>query len=198
MPPEWVDELGRSAGSASAQYVRTHLTRVRSIQKWVAEAARVKGALDEEEHWADYAEHLLKRGVSPEDATEQIVKLTMVLSHAQRSATTCVIATVEDTEQRQVGEEAMSDASPMTPTHIVEDDPPTLPGSFVVSWRGGFRRLRKVGECHLIPGVDYLKYTAFGASCPTSESYDAPCKLCFKTAGAVLGEISSASDSSSS
>ena len=154
--------------------------------------------MDEEEHWADYAEYLLKRGVTPEDATQQIVKLTMILSHVQRSSTTCVTPAVATNEHQQEEEEVMSDASPMTPTHIVEEDPPIVPGSFVVSWVKGFRRLHKVGECYLIPGVDYIKYSAFGSTCPTSESYDATCKLCFKTAGAVLGEASSDSDSSSS
>ena len=153
--------------------------------------------MDEEEHWADYAEYLLKRGASPEDATELIVKLTLFLSHVQRSPTSCA-APAEEVAVQSQEDDALSDASPMTPTHIVEDDPPTVPGSFVVSWVKGFRRLHKVGECYLIPGVDYIKYSAFGPTCPTSESYDATCKLCFKTAGAVLGEVSSDSDSSSS
>ena len=202
VPPEWIDELGRWAGSASAQYVRTHLTRVRSIQKWVAEAARAKGALDEEEHWAYFAEYLLKRGTSPEAATEQIVKLTRILSRVQTYIVPVVSPRVQDPSaspaQKYLNEESEGEASPMTPSHTVADNPPISLGAFVVSWRRGFKRLHKVGECHMVPGVYYFRFESFGSACPTSEHYDAPCMICFKSADVELDDSSSAGESSSS
>ena len=95
--------------------------------------------------------------------------------------------------QEDLGEEA---PAPMTPTHTVTDDCPGL-GEYVVSLRRGFRRLHRIGDCHLVPGVDYADVRALGSNAPSREQYDASCKWCFKPE-AGLEAVHSSSESSES
>ena len=62
VPPEWIEDLGRWSKSMSATYVRIHLSRIRTIQRWVASAARTGELVDEEELWSDFAVFLMKHG----------------------------------------------------------------------------------------------------------------------------------------
>ena len=103
-------------------------------------------------------------------------------------------------------------AAPATPELIVESlpEPPSdtklvvdvcdpLPlGTYVASIQkaGRFRRLHKVGECPLLPGVDYREYEAFGASMPHASKFAALCRRCFKEG--VPATLSSSDESATS
>ena len=67
----------------SATYVRTHLSRVKSVQRWVAIAARTGDLVDEEELWSDFAVFLMRHGSETEGAVDQIVRLAKVLTTAR-------------------------------------------------------------------------------------------------------------------
>ena len=189
----------------SATYVRTHLARVRSIQRWVAEAARHNARIDEEEHWSDFAVFLMKHGVSTEATVDHIVSLTRELSHA-RSAYRVTASipelqeTVQDdnpTEVEAQAPEVIDASTPLTPTHTVPDDTLSL-GDFVVSLQRGFRRLHRMGDCHLMPGTDYNNFRCLGSQRPPSEHFDAACRWCFKSDQMTGLPNSSSSEGSSS
>ena len=75
----WIKDVGRWAPPTSHEYVRTHLQRVRPIQRRVAAAARLPsgapGAFDEEEVHADLSDYLLREGVGSEEVVEQVLAL---------------------------------------------------------------------------------------------------------------------------
>ena len=206
VPPEWIEDLGRWSKSMSATYVRTHLARVRSIQRWVAEAARHNARIDEEEHWSDFAAvFLMKHGISTEATVEQIVGLTRELSNA-RSAyrVTASIPELQETVQDDNPAELETQApdendapAPLTPTHTVPDDTPSL-GDFVVSLQRGFRRLHRMGDCHLVPGTDNKSFMNLGSERPSREHFDTACRLCFKSDQRTDLANSSSSEGSSS
>ena len=53
------------------------------VRRSVAEAARLKDKLDEEELWSSFADHLLKFGVGADDVVNQVVELAVILSRAR-------------------------------------------------------------------------------------------------------------------
>ena len=75
-----IPELGNWAQGTAAEYVRTHLVRVRFMQRKVAVMSRrptnQEGHLDEEEVYAKWARYMCERGVSQPVAVDQVVKLT--------------------------------------------------------------------------------------------------------------------------
>ena len=87
--------------------------------------------------------------------------------------------------------------APLTPTHTVPEDCPSL-GDVVASLQRGFRRLHRVGERHLVPGTDYKSFRALGADRPSHEHYDAACRWCFKSDQFEDVAISSSDGESSS
>ena len=187
----------------SATYVRTHLSRVKSIQRWVAVAARTGELVDEEELWSDFAVFLMKHGSGTEEAVDQIVQLAKVLANARAKITATSAADAGASEGLSdalvVSATADEDEvvpSPLTPVYSVPDDKPAM-GDFIVSLRRGFRRLHRTGDCHLVPGVDYKDFRVLGSSRPSCEHYDAACKFCFKLDDALAMESSSGDTSSS-
>ena len=205
VPPEWIEDFGRWSKGMSATHVRTHLARIRSIQRWVAEAARQNARLDEEELWSDFAVFLMRHGLSTDDTVEQIVSLAKVPSSARAAyraqsvgpAFGDVAPDVPPTLEEACGQEPVEEPAPLTPSHTAPDDCPGM-GMFVVSLRRGFRRLHRVGDCHLEPGVDYKDFRTLGADRPSHEHYDAACRWCFKSDQFEDVEISSSSAGSSS
>ena len=142
--------------------------------------------------------------MSTDDTVEQIVCLSRVLTTARpKHRTHASLAEIPFTERDTSS--ALEDASgqepeepaPLTPSHTVPDDCPGV-GMFVVSSRRGFRRLHRVGDCHLEPGVDYKDFRSLGAERPSSEHFDATCRWCFKSCQFEDVANSSSSDDSSS
>ena len=138
VPPGWIEDLGRWSKSMSATYVRTHLARVSSIQRWVAEAARGHTRLDEEELWSDFAVFLMKHGLSTEAAVGQIVTLTKevstsraayrVLAEVPASGNDITVVAPMECEAQALDEGEAP--APLTPTHTVPDDRPSMGDSW--------------------------------------------------------------------
>ena len=203
IPPEWIEDLGNWVGSStnktSAAYIRTHLARVRSIQCSVAEAARENGKLDEEELWSSFTDFRLKHEVAADDVVEQVVELAVILSRARAShakkqsdAIAAAVPVQPDVaEQPDAVDDEWVEEAPVTPSHWVHHEAPDI-GTFVVSIRQGFKRLHRVGDCHLVPGKDYSCFETLGPAFPSTERFDAPCKWCFK--GSVIHDAGSSSD----
>ena len=95
------------------------------------------------------------------------------------------------------GEEPVEEPAPLTPSHTVPDGCPGT-GMFVVSLRRGFRRLHRVGDCHLEPGIDYKDFRTLDTDRPSPEHYDAACRWCFKLVQFEDVASSSSSEDSSS
>ena len=153
VPPEWIEDLGRWSKSMSATYVRTHLSRVRSIQRWVASAARTGEHIDEEELWSDFAVFLMKHGAGTEEAVEQIVRLAKVLASARAkiATTSAAVAVASEGSSEPLVVSATADEddiipSPLTPVYSAPGDKPAM-SDFIVSLRRGFRRRSGAIDC---------------------------------------------------
>ena len=53
------------------------------------------------------------------------------------------------------------------------------------------KKLHYLGQCHLVPGVDYLRYDWMGPQRPDVELYDSVCTRCWPAENATEDEISS-------
>ena len=127
----------------------------------------------------------MRHGHSTDDTVEQIVSLAKVLSNARAAYRAQSIGPVfgdvapegPPTLDEACGQEPVEEPAPLTPSHTVPDDCPGM-GVFVVSSRLDFRRLHRVGDCHLVPGVDYKDFRTLGADRPTRENFDVACRCC--------------------
>ena len=96
------------------------------------------------------------------------------------------------------------DLVPAPPTpgkHHIADASDLPLGSFVVSvQRGGrFRRLHRLGDCPLRPGVDYSEFRALGCDEPSREQFTVRCKNCFgKAARGAVEDVAQSSNHESS
>ena len=59
------------------------------------------------------------------------------------------------------------------------------------------RILHFLGDCYMIPGIDYFRYQYFGQPTPTISEFDDVCKLCSKKGSAQVHESSGTETSSS-
>ena len=70
------------------------------------------------------------------------------------------------------------------------------PGFYVsISPKKRIRTVHRLGQCYLIPGLDYVRYEYLGASMPDPAMFDLTCKWCAKGVGF---DASSGTDTSSS
>ena len=71
-------------------------------------------------------------------------------------------------------------------------------GAYIVSIqsKSRFRRLHKMGECWMRPGIDYLEFEVLGLELPLASSYSAVCRRCFRNGEVIEDEATSGSSSS--
>ena len=185
----WIPELGNWAQGTAAEYVRTHLVRVRFMQRKVAALSRrpstQDGHLDEDEVYAKWARYLCDRGGSQAVAVDQVVKLTHFLDQERKK--------LQGPENQECSEDVSSGIDKMfaIPVPAIEDIPSRaivsdtvreVPlGTYVVSIRGKslFRRLHRVGDCPNTPGVHYLAFECLGTSFPSADKFDVRCRRRF-------------------
>ena len=144
----------------------------------------------------------MKHGTDTEGAVDQIVRLAKVLTTARSRDVETHSSVVKAGEgapevfgEGEVAAEEEVEIAPLTPVCSVPDDTPAM-GDYVVSLRRGFRRLHRAGDCHMVPGVDYMEFRVLGSCRPSSEHFDAACKLCFKFERTPVTEPSSGDTSS--
>ena len=53
------------------------------------------------------------------------------------------------------------------------------------------KKLHYLGQCHLVPGVDYLRYDWMGPQRPDMEYYDSVCTRCWPTKNTAESETTS-------
>mgnify|MGYP001103874056 CR=1 FL=1 len=94
-------------------------------------------------------------------------------------------------------EELARDASPPT-AYVLPSESQIAIGSYVISIQAktGFKRLHRIGDCALRPGVDYACFEELGMDEPSTRHYTAKCKHCFR--GQVEAPLDVLSDSSAS
>ena len=67
-----------------------------------------------------------------------------------------------------------------------------------ISGKRRLRRLHYVGQCHRLPGVDYLEFETHGEKQPHATLYDDYCRQCWRSGPPQTGEDSVATESESS
>ena len=62
-----------------------------------------------------------------------------------------------------------------------------LEPGFYISTAGkkGIRTLHRLGQCYMIPGMDYMRFSYAGTILPSTSDFDMVCKWCSKSAGFV-------------
>jgi hypothetical protein len=65
--------------------------------------------------------------------------------------------------------------------------------SIVKRGRSDHRKLHYLGLCHLVPGVDYLRFEELGTGMPAAAAYDSVCSRCWPE-----GKLVEANDGNSS
>ena len=196
----WIKDVGRCAQPTSHEYVRTHLQRVRSIQRRVASAACLPsgspGAFDEEEVLSDLSDFLLREGVGSEEVVEQVLALTLGLSQARAKMSTARPTSVDP--------HSSTDQQYVTPLNIVahgSDDSSSdtehacSVGTFFITEqkRSGFKRLQCLGNCSTKPHECYSA-KLLGDGCEASD-FDAKCRTCFRQEMSPVTTSSSGSSS---
>ena len=94
--------------------------------------------------------------------------------------------------------------SPPT-AYVMPSDTAIAMGAFVISIqvKSGFKRLHRMGDCALRPGVDYACFENLGSEEPAARFYTAKCKHCFRgrdeaPQGVLSGSSASSSNTDSS
>ena len=195
----WIRDIGRWALPTSHEYVRSHLVRVRFIQRTVAERARHQAtsssALDEEEVFADLGEHMLRSGVQAEDVVEQILGFARLLSAARVSA-------ASNSQSSDIKDYPLEVPPPPTEAEPSRDeaaeskveDPPLGIHFITEQRRSHFKRLHRFGECPVKPS-ECLLVEVFAEGPPHASLYDAKCRRCLKDALSPVTTDSSGSSS---
>ena len=75
---------------------------------------------------------------------------------------------------------------------------PLEPGYYLsASGRNATRTLLFLGDCYMVPGIDYVRYQFVGALMPSITGFDGVCKLCSKKGSVQIHESSGTEASSS-
>ena len=193
-----IRDVGRWALPTSHEYVRSHLVRVRFIQRTVAERARLHatslGALDEEEVFADLGEHMLRSGVQAEEVVEQILRFARLLTSARANVSTAPLDVRLGNQPLELPPPAASSIAALNEADATLEDPP-LGTHFITEQRWSrFKRLHRFGECPVKPS-ECLLVEVFTEGPPHVSLYNARCRRCFKDALSPVTTDSSGSSS---
>ena len=196
---DWLDELGRWSPRMSSTYIRTHKLRVGRIQASVAQAVRTSvspSAFGEDDSYIAWARFMCDQGVGQDAAVSQASVLASFLPTHFRNASLPPIISQAGACELEEDLAAFPDA--VESRHVEAEVPPLLSGTYVVSIlkRGRFKRLHRVGECSLSPGIDYKSFEVLGEDEPSEALYSARCRNCFK-GQPVFARMADAPDSPS-
>ena len=137
-----------------------------------------------------------------------------VATHEDAVKQAAFVASLSAAHCKAISESVTSPVTPLLPASDKEDlipEPPShtrcvvaVPpefslGDFVSSWqkRSDFKRLHRVGDCPLRPGVDFLSFIVHGPSEPAAIEYTVKCKRCFRFEPASTNAATDSSASSS-
>ena len=196
---DWLDELGRWSPRMSSTYIRTHKLRVGRIQESVAQAVRASvspSVFGEDDLYTAWAKFMCDQGCSQEAAVSQASVLASLLPTHFRN--TSLPPTVSQAAVDELEEDVAAFPDTLETRHVEAEIPPLLPGTYVVSLlkHGRFKRLHRVGECSLSPGIDYKSFDVIGEEEPSDTLFSARCRNCFR-GQQTIARLASASDSPS-
>ena len=149
---------------------------------------------------------MMQHGTSAEEAVSQVVTMARFLEN-ERARLGRALADVAPEDPGDEEPEAQLhkirvDPDMIVPRDSASDEVVVPSGTFVVSVkpRSGFRRLHRVGDCPMKPGLDYFTFEVLGDAMPEPSKYNARCGRCWREArGNSSGqEADSASSSGSS
>ncbi len=215
-PSSLLDSLGAWRAKGGEVYARTHTRRAGRVQVAVAKAIRSADA--REDVLAEAADLLQMRGkLIARGLSED--KATAIVEHFRRrgAKTTKLIdwgtMEVDGTDGDQAAHEghvdagkevaASSSSTTASARALEQRRVPAEVSGYVVSIvkRGNKdrRKLHYLGLCHLVPGVDYLRFEELGKSLPDVEAYDSVCGRCWPAGDPSAGraEAEGSSDGSS-
>ena len=145
--------------------------------------------------------------MEPEKAITQVLLLAGSFQKARAAFPCDIVSTVlsaptptHEPDPTVIVASEVEGFSAAVPPEVPEELPPPPLGVFVISIqaRSGFRRLHKVGECSLRPGIHYGRFRSLGAVAPSLTDFDARCKLCFKQAAVASSTAEESATSSGS
>ncbi len=189
-PQQVLDALGTWRPKGGAVYARTLAARATLIQERIAEELRrVKLSVDILSERADLdllREKLIGRGA--DGAAVMRIMSMMTLGSDGKVSNPCWGAfadmTSTPTETSTTSSSSTSPAAPpgARPAAAARKVPAEVAGyvvSIVKRGRLEHRKLHYLGLCHLVPGVDYLRFEELGMTRPPIDEYDSVCSRCW-------------------
>ncbi len=190
-PPHLLDALGAWRPKGGAVYARTIGLQALEVQRAVAE--RVRSAADDVDVVGEAADildikgRMLKRGA---DASEAAAIATLMSRGTQQSSAPPPwkellpsAPVVEECREGAADKPSSSSSSVPATLRAEQARVPREAMGYVVSLvkkgKATIRRLHFVGLCHLVPGIDYLRFEEHGRTLPTEEQYDSVCSRCW-------------------
>ena len=126
---------------------------------------------------------LLRQGYTDEEASAQLSGLFVCEEGPDtKTAWDCVLVpnpvTAEDSEGTLSGS---AKPSAMPAPHRIPQGECGYVVSLVKRGKTLHRKLHYVGQCHLVPGIDYIRFLWLGPSKPEADNYDSVCTRCRPT-----------------
>ena len=212
--------------SARGSHTRTRVAVrvISNLQRLVKRALIERPNADplaEEETILQFESFMCEKGVGPENSAKcfkQLGKDSVSIPVARTSELAVEemgpLNSSEVPETEQLAEMAQDEPradkrlkSESCRTQVLGDNPKEVrdcarrllePGYYVsASGRSATRLLHFLGDCYMIPGIDYFRYQYLGQLVPSISEFDGVCKLCSKK-GSVRVHESSGTETSSS
>ncbi len=209
-PSSLLDSLGAWRAKGGEVYARTHSMRAGRVQVVVAESVKNADAAEDILAEADdllrMRGKLIARGLTEDKVTTIVERFrrrderTASLvdwkvmdvdgadgEHAGRSGHAAACRSSSSSEVTAAGSSATSSTRARDQHRV-----PSEVSGYVVSIvkRGGQerRKLHYLGLCHLVPGVDYLRFEELGKSLPDVGAYDSVCGRCWPAGDPSAGQ----------
>ena len=207
--------MGRWTPTADQAYERTGRSNVLRAQDKIAQYIRRRQGqedpFDERAVIGIAAEKMREWGATVEDMQEQMGKLSAFRHGRQKKIPRVRIDREGNVREESPSLEEREDEFQPLPGNQAIDEALTssedddagkhqqkaaVPhGTYVLSviGRSERRTLHRVGECHRVPGVHYVKFQVVGNDPPDNKEFHRSCKICFPRGMQNAGEISESS-----
>ena len=215
IPEDVRKQMGRWTPTADQAYERTGRSNVLRAQDKIAQYIRRRQGqedpFDERAVIGIAAEKMREWGATVEDMQEQMGKLSAFRHGRQKKIPRVRIDREGNVREESPSLEEREDEFQPLPGNQAIDEALTssedddagkhqlkaaVPhGTYVLSviGRSERRTLHRVGECHRVPGVHYVKFQVVGNDPPDNKEFHRSCKICFPRGMQNAGEISESS-----
>ena len=206
-----LDALGSWRPKGGMVYVRQSSSRALKYQKTVATSLRsgVADFLNEAAEMRVYERRLLQRGLSDTEVEEALVGVFTVprgdgvqksgtpmqtfgsLAGASSSSGDPATAVLPVSAEPVASAPSQRKTAEVKKVQRIPDGEVGYVLSIVRRGRRMHKKLHYLGQCHLVPGVDYLRYDWIGPQRPGVELYDSVCTRCWPIKDAGEDEATS-------